>query len=182
MQEVQGNATQKLGVYGQNTDTINDAKLKNISLLEQQQNKIAASKFNTRKEDIGAFTSMAGKQLQNELENKTYNAYGNLFRHYGFDKNGNVTFQPDQVTRKFNAGEAQQFGFLAAQKGLSAVTNGANKTATTYDENGAVKKVTTIDADLEEFNTIWNSKNLDDAQKRTILKNKKNSIYESLGN
>ena len=182
MQEVQGNAQQKLGVYGQNVDTLNDAKLKNLQLIESQQTKQAAADYNTWKTDIAAFTSVAGKELQNKLENKTYNAYANLFRHYGFDKKGNVTFNPDDVVTRFNEGEAQQFGMLSAQKGLADIMQAGNKTATTYDKDGNVKKITSIDADLEEFNSIWNSKNLDEAQKRTILRNKKNSIYESLGN
>ena len=182
MQEVQGNAQQKLGVYGQNVDNLNDAKLKNLQLIESQQNKQAAADYNTWKTDIAAFTSMAGKELQNKLENKTYNAYANLFKHYGFDKKGNVTFNPDDVVTRFSEGEAQQFGLLAAQKGLADIMQAGNKTATTYDKDGNVKKITSIDADLEEFTSIWNSKNLDEAQKRTILRNKKNSIYESLGN
>ena len=182
MQEVQGNAQQKLGVYGQNVDTLNDAKLKNLQFIDSQQTKQAAADYNTWKTDIAAFTSMAGKELQNKLENKTYNAYANLFRHYGFDKKGNVTFNPDDVVTRFNEGEAQQFGLLAAQKGLKDIMEAGSKTATTYDKDGNVKKVTSIDADLEEFTSIWNSKNLDEAQKRTILRNRKNSIYESLGN
>ena len=182
MQEVQGNAQQKLGVYGQNIDTLNDAKLKNLQLIESQQNKQAAADYNTWKTDIAAFTSMAGKELQNKLENKTYNAYANLFKHYGFDKKGNVTFNPDDVVTRFNEGESQQFGLLAAQKGLKDIMEAGSKTATTYDKDGNVKKVTSIDADLEEFNTIWNSKNLDEAQKRTILGNRKNSVFESLNN
>ena len=182
MQEVQGNAQQKLGVYGQNVDTLNDAKLKNLQFIDNQQTKQAAADYNTWKTDIAAFTSMAGKELQNKLENKTYNAYANLFKHYGFDKKGNVTFNPDNVVTRFSEGEAQQFGLLAAQKGLKDIMEAGSKTATTYDKDGNIKKVTSIDADLEEFNTIWNSKNLDEAQKRTILRNKKNSIYESLGN
>lgn len=182
MQEVQGNAQQKLGVYGQNVDTLNDAKLKNLQFIDSQQTKQAAADYNTWKTDIAAFTSMAGKEQKNKLENKTYNAYANLFKHYGFDKKGKVTFNPDDVVTRFNEGESQQFGLLAAQKGLKDIMEAGSKTATTYDKDGNVKKVTSIDADLEEFNTIWNSKNLDEAQKRTILRNKKNSIYESLGN
>ncbi len=123
-QEVQGNAMQKLQVYGQNTDTLNDAKVKNLALIADQQNRQAQAKFNTRKEDLGAFASISGKVLQNNLENRTYNAYANLFKHYGFDKKGNVTFNPDEVTQKFTSGEAQQFGLLSAQQGAGAIMNG----------------------------------------------------------
>ena len=173
MQEVQGNAQQKLGVYGQNVDTLNDAKLKNLQLIESQQNKQAAADNNTWKTDIAAFTSMAGKELQNKLENKTYNAYANLFRHYGFDKKGNVTFNPDDVVTRFNEGEAQQFGYLAAQKGLADIMQAGNKTATTYDKDGNIKKVSSIDDDINEFNSIWKIDNLDESLKRKALKGNK---------
>lgn len=176
VQEIQGNASQKLGVYGQNTDTLNDARFKNLAIIADQQNKQAQADFNTRKEDLAAFTSISAKTQQNALENRTYNAYANLFKHYGFDNKGNVTFEPDKVTRRFNEGEAQQFGMLAARDGINAVT-GASKTATTYDGSGNVKKVTTIENDLEEFNSIMGSKTLDDTRKRRILSKRKNSIY-----
>lgn len=173
MQEVQGNAQQKLGVYGQNVDNLNDAKLKNLQLIESQQNKQAAADYNTWKTDIAAFTSMAGKELQNKLENKTYNAYANLFKHYGFDKKGNVTFNPDDVVTRFTPGEAQQFGMLYAQKGLADIMQAGNKTATTYDKDGNIKKVSSIDDDINEFNSIWKIDNLDESLKRKALKGNK---------
>lgn len=178
MQEIQGNATQKLGVYGQNTDTLNDARLKNLALIADQQTKQAQAKFNTRKEDLGAFASIAGKDLQNQLENKTYNAYSNLFKNYGFDKKGNVTFDPGKVVNKFNEGEAQQFGFLAATGHANDLNNSnASKTITTSDGDGNVKKVTKIDSDLEEFNSIMNSKTIDETKKKKILAKRQNSIF-----
>jgi len=173
MQEVQGNAQQKLGVYGQNIDTLNDAKLKNLQFIDSQQTKQAAADYNTWKTDIAAFTSMAGKELQNKLENKTYNAYANLFKHYGFDKKGNVTFNPDDVVTRFSEGEAQQFGYLAAQKGLKDIMEAGSKTATTYDKDGNIKKVSSIDDDINEFNSIWKIDNLDESLKRKALKGNK---------
>jgi len=124
MQEIQGNAAQRLNTYSQNVDVLNDAKLKNLALIADQQIKQAQAKFNTRKEDLSAFTSISGKVLQNRLENITYNAYANLFKHYGFDKKGNVTFNADDVVQRFSPGEAQQFGFMAAQQGANAIMNG----------------------------------------------------------
>lgn len=173
MQEVQGNAQQKLGVYNQNIDTLNDAKFKNLQLIDTQQTKQAAADYNTWKTDIAAFTSVAGKELQNKLENKTYNAYANLFKHYGFDKKGNVTFNPDDVVTRFSEGEAQQFGYLAAQKGLKDIMEAGSKTATTYDKDGNIKKVSSIDDDINEFNSIWKIDNLDESLKRKALKGNK---------
>ncbi len=182
-QEIQGNAQQKLATYGQNVDILNDAKLKNLQIIANQADKQAAAKFNTRKEDIGAFASIEGKVLQNNLENRQYNAYANLFKNYGFDKNGNVTFDAGKVTKLFNEGERQQFGMLAAQKGVDSIMGGGNagtKTITTTDGSGNVKKITNIDSDLEEFNTIMNSKNLDETQKRSILSKRKNAIFQDI--
>lgn len=181
-QEIQGNAQQKLNTYSQNVDILNDAKLKNLQIIANQADKQAAAKFNTRKENIDAFASIEGKVLQNNLENRQYNAYANLFKNYGFDKNGNVTFDPGKVTKLFNEGERQQFGMLAAQKGLESVTGGnaGTKTITTTDGSGNVKKITNIDSDLEEFNTIMGSKNLDETQKRSILSKRKNAIFQDL--
>lgn len=142
-QEVQGNAMQKLQVYGQNTDVLNDAKLKNLALLSDQQTKQAQAKFNTRKEDLASFASISGKVLQNNLENRTYNAYANLFKHYGFDKKGNVTFNPDQVVQRFNAGEAQQFGLMAAQQGAGAIVNGDFSRKFTKTKNADGSQTTT---------------------------------------
>lgn len=173
MQEVQGNAQQKLQTYNANMDILNDAKLKNIALGQDQQMKQAQADFNTRKEGMAAFTSIAGKVMQNQLENKTYNAYANLFKHYGFDKKGNVTFQPDQVVTRFNAGEAQHFGMLAATKGAADLLSNATKTSTKTDGNGEVKSTTAINDELTEFNDIMQNRNLSDAQKQAVLKGNK---------
>lgn len=138
-QEVQTNAAAKLAVYGQNVDTLNDAKVKNLALLGAQQDKQAQAQFNTRKQAQSAIGSMSGKILQNRLENKTYNAYANLFQHYGFDNKGNVTFEPDKVVNRFTAGQAQQYGMVAAQQGMDAVVN---RQFTTVDSKGNTKVTT----------------------------------------
>ncbi len=124
VQEIQGNAQQKLQVYAQNTNTMNDAQMKNLALIADQQVKQAQADFNTQAQDMAAIRSVSGKSLQNELENKTYNAYANLFKHYGFDKKGNVTFEPDKVSQRFTPGEAQAFGMMSAQQGAQAIMNG----------------------------------------------------------
>jgi hypothetical protein len=173
MQEIQGNAAQRVQTYNSNMDLLNDARIKNLALVADQQVKQAQADFNTRAEAIGAIGSMASKVMQNQLENKTYNAYANLFKHYGFDKKGNVTFNPDDVATRFNAGEAQQFGMLAAKKGVSELMNSATKTTTKLDAEGSVKQVTTTDDELKEFNEIMQNSALDDAKKQNALKGNK---------
>lgn len=172
MAEVQNNAQQKLGVYGQNTDTLNDAKLRNIQAVGVQQDKIAQGKYYQRKELIDSVGSIDNKSLLNTNENKTYNAYGNLFPDYGFDSRGNVTFDRKNAVR-WQSGSDN--AYLAAH-GKST----DSKTITTEDGNGNVKKVSKIDDDLSEFNTIWNSKSLSEPQKKQILSSRGNSIFKGM--
>lgn len=123
-QEIQTNLQNTVQTYNANVDTLNDARLKNLALIADQQTKQAQARFNTRKENMTAVSSISAKTLQNQLENRTYNAYANLFKNYGFDKYGNVTFDPGKVTQKFNEGEAVQFGMLQATKGAQSIMNG----------------------------------------------------------
>lgn len=157
MQEIQGNAQQKLGVYAQNINVLNDAKVKNLALIADQQVKQAQAKFNTRKEDISAFTSISTKVAQNKLENRTYNAYATLFKNFGFDKKGVVTFNPDEVVTKFDAGEAQQFGMLAAQQGAGAIMNG--------DFSRQFKKVKNEDGSTTTTETLGRNKKIQEKYK-----------------
>lgn len=126
MQEVQGNATQKLAVYNQNTNTLNETDFKNLGIQDNQRTKQDQADFNTKKQFEDAFTSITTKTNQNALENKTYNAYANLFKNYGFDKSGKVTFNPGEGGRLFSSGEAQQFAQIAAKDGLDSVLASGN--------------------------------------------------------
>jgi hypothetical protein len=173
MQEVQGNAQNKLQTYNANIDILNDAQLKNLALVADQQVKQAQADYNTRKENMASIASISGKVLQNNLENKTYNAYANLFKHYGFDKKGNVTFNPDDVVQRFNEGEAKQFGMLSAQKGAAELMNATTKSSTKYDANGEVKQTTAVSDQLAEFNEIMQNRNLSDSQKQAVLRGNK---------
>lgn len=177
MQEIQGNAQQRAAVYAANTDTLNQSQQANIGLFGQQAQQQAQAKFNTDQQFHAAVGSLMSKVDQNRLENKTYNVYANLFKHYGFDKTGKVTFKPDDVVRKFNPGEAMEFGMFAARQGLDKVMGNSNKTVTTYDGNGNEKKVTQINSDLEEFDLIMKNKNLSDQQKQNILKKRGNTVF-----
>jgi uncharacterized protein (UPF0335 family) len=176
MQEIQGNAQQRLQTYAQNINTLNDAKVKNLALTADQQAKQAQADFNTRSQDMAAFKSIAAKVQQNKLENKTYNAYANLFQHYGFDKKGNVTFEPDKVAQRFTAGEAQQFGMMAAQQGAQAIMNGdfsrqftkvknTDGSTTTTETLGTNKKI------QEEYKSL-KSQGFDDALIGNMLRAK----------
>lgn len=81
------NQATKANVYAQNRNILNEAKLQNMNILAQQQDKQALAKSNTKAIAKAAISSIADKYLQNKLENKTLGIYENLYN-YRFDDRG----------------------------------------------------------------------------------------------
>jgi hypothetical protein len=81
------NQGMKAGVYGKNRDILNDAKMKNLGILDQQFVRQETAKSRTRDVAQAALNSMADKIAKNKLENRTLGVYENMYN-YRFDKNG----------------------------------------------------------------------------------------------
>ena len=81
------NQAQKMGVYNQNIATLNDAQLKNLALFDNQYERQAKAKSNTKAQALEIAKSMSDKIAKQKLENKTLGVYENLYN-YRFDKNG----------------------------------------------------------------------------------------------
>lgn len=176
-QEYNANVTQKANVYGQNVDTLNQAEQVNIQMADRQQEKQAMARFNTKKQFNDAFGSIVAKTQQNTLENKTYNAYANLFMKYGFDKDGNVTFDSSKKIRDFTPSQAAQYGVIAAKDGIDAVTG--QKTSTVMDKDGNIKAITKIEDDLKEYTSVTNSK-MPKLDQDKYLQKSGNSVYKTI--
>lgn len=78
------NQAQKQSVYADNRNVLNDAKLKNLSILDTQYQRQAAAKSNTKATTQAALNSIASKYAQNKLEGRTLQTYENLYN-YRFD-------------------------------------------------------------------------------------------------
>ncbi len=78
------NQQQAAQVFNKNREILNDAKLKNLGLMDQQYQRQEAAKSNTKATFQEAMNSIANKTLQNKLENRTLATYANLFPQYGF--------------------------------------------------------------------------------------------------
>jgi len=72
-------------VFNKNRDTLNDARVKNLAIYDQQYQRQEQAKSNTKAVFQEAMNSIASKTLQNQSENKTLAAYSNMFPQYGFD-------------------------------------------------------------------------------------------------
>jgi len=78
------NQANKAGIYNANINTMNDAQLKNLSILDQQYGRQAQAKSNTKATTQAALNSIAGKYAQNKLDNRTLATYENLYN-YRYD-------------------------------------------------------------------------------------------------
>jgi len=93
------NQTNKQGVYNRNRGTLNDAQLKNLSILDQQYVRQSTAKSNTKATAQAALNSISDKIQRNKLENKTLGIYENLYNYrygpkgYAYNLNPLAEFQ-----------------------------------------------------------------------------------------
>lgn len=81
------NQAQRMGVYNQNIGAINDAKLRNLAILDQQMVRQEEGKSRTKAQNLEAVKSISDKIAKNKLENRTLGIYENLYN-YRFDESG----------------------------------------------------------------------------------------------
>jgi len=98
------NQAKKDQVYSQNTNTMNDAQLKNLQTYDQQYQRQAQAKANTKDVTQAALNSISAKYAQNQLENRTLQTYENMYNYrFGNDyraQNFNGFFQPNIDSNK----------------------------------------------------------------------------------
>jgi hypothetical protein len=80
------NQAEKAGVYGNNRQVLNQAKLTNLGIYDKQYERQALAKSNTKDVAQAALNSMTDKVAKNKLENRTLQTYENLYN-YRFDPN-----------------------------------------------------------------------------------------------
>jgi hypothetical protein len=81
------NQGQKMGVFNRNRQTLNDAQLKNLGILDQQYVRQSQAKSNTKAVSQAALTSISDKIQKHKLENRTLGVYENLYN-YRYDDKG----------------------------------------------------------------------------------------------
>jgi hypothetical protein len=86
-EQFRANQAMKMGVYDQNRQTLNDAKLKNLSIFDQQYTRQEQAKSNTKAVTQAALNSISDKYAKNKLENRELGIYENLYN-YRYDPSG----------------------------------------------------------------------------------------------
>jgi hypothetical protein len=103
------NQAQRMGVYNQNIGTLNDAKLKNLAILDEQAKRKAMAETNTKAQAQAAANSISDKIAKNKLENRTLQTYENLYN-----------FRYDDQGRALNYNPLAQFNTTVGQRGSSS--------------------------------------------------------------
>ena len=97
--EFRVNQAKRDQVYSQNRNTLNDAQLKNLQIFDQQYQRQAQARSNTKDVTQKALNSISAKYAQNQLENRTLQTYENMYNYrFGDDfraQNWNGFFQPN---------------------------------------------------------------------------------------
>jgi hypothetical protein len=172
-EQFRANQAMQAGVYDENRKTLNDAKLKNLSIFDRQYERQAEAKSNTKATTQAALNSMADKYAKHKLENRTLGIYENMYN-YRFDKNGRAqNYNPLQIfDTQMGGGKSKNDGDIP---GLEA---------TRWDRNGnpiawkkASDKKTVTDDDLEASGGILNKNG-----GYTKIKSKNGSILREFKN
>jgi hypothetical protein len=101
-EQFRANQAMRAGVYDKNRDILNDAKLKNLAIFDQQYGRQAQAKSNTKAIAQAALSSIGDKYAKNRLENRQLAIMENMYN-YRFDPQGrainmNPLYQPNIPT------------------------------------------------------------------------------------
>jgi hypothetical protein len=125
--QFRANQESKMGAFNRNRQALNDAKLKNLSILDQQYTRQAQAKSNTKAIAQAALNSVASKIAQNKLENRNLGVYENLYN-YRFGPNGQI----------YNAN--QPAGFMIPQTVGTSVDQKPAEKDSKKSRNGSIVK------------------------------------------
>lgn len=89
-EQFRANQAQREQVYTQNTNILNDALLKNLSIADQQYVRQSTAKSNTKQVRAAALNSIALKTNQNRLNNQKLQVGSNEFRDFSYDTAGRL--------------------------------------------------------------------------------------------
>lgn len=162
------NQANKDQVYSGNINTLNDARLKNLAIYDQQYDRQASARANTKATTQAALNSISSKYLQNDAANKKLQIYENLYG-FRFDDQGRAVNYNGPV--KLNSPQ---------------ITDGQD--IPVYDNNGNIVEYKRIGKTktIDSVKTLpINSEKTTDTKTKSKLKNGKNlnsSIVKAIKN
>jgi hypothetical protein len=142
------NAANKMQTYDKNRALLNDAKLKNLQILDQQYVRQAQARSNTKAQTLEALKSIAAKTAQNKLENQTLNVYENMYN-YRFSPSG----------RAFNVNAPAQFNNPLVSAVQSMSPDDVSKLREVFEKSVSKDKAGIITGSKEKTRITKQSRN-----------------------
>lgn len=143
------NQGMKNQVYNNNRATLNEAKLKNLGIFDQQAERQSQARSNTKEATQLALNSVSSKYQQNKLEQRTLMAYENMYN-YRFGKNYRAQNVNDAVDFEAMAQNSKMNG----GSGTGGVPNGWE--VTSYDKDGNPRLKRSGTGDYSQKGTDFN--------------------------
>jgi hypothetical protein len=135
----QTNLANKLGIYNQNLQTLNDTQLANLNIRDKQYVRQSQAKSNTKAQKLLAARSISDKFAENRKANRTLGVYENLYN-YRFDDQGraqnrNPLVNFDQMIAGATPEELKAYAALKEEQAKKAA-----KTSKGNARNGSIVK------------------------------------------
>jgi hypothetical protein len=123
----------QMGTFNRNRGILNDATLKNLSILDQQQQRQSQARSATKAQAQAALSSIADKIAKHKLENRTLGVYENMYN-YRFGPKGrainvNAPYEYNLNAASLTADElelAKKYKELQEKKGTKKESTGKN--------------------------------------------------------
>jgi hypothetical protein len=143
--QFRANQAERSGIYNDNINTLNQAKLQNLSIYDRLADRQAQARANTKATTLAALSSMSDKMAKHKLENKTLGIYENLYN-YRFGKDEvadnwnplaqfNMQGRPNIGSSKDVAPEGYEYETILKKKKPSLATNSISNS-----KNGSIVK------------------------------------------
>ena len=143
--QFRANQAERSGIYNDNINTLNQAKLQNLSIYDRLADRQAQARANTKATTLAAVSSMSDKMAKHKLENKTLGIYENLYN-YRFGKDEvadnwnplaifNMQGRPNIGSSKDVAPEGYEYETILKKKKPSLATNSISNS-----RNGSIVK------------------------------------------
>lgn len=130
------NAVNKLNTYNQNVQMLNEAQARNLAIMDQQQVRQAQARSATRASRLSAQQSIANKYLQNRAEQRSLQAYENLYNFRFGDRGLAQNFNP---LAQFNMPQVSNYS-VEELEAMAKLRAAQEKKNTTTARNGSIVK------------------------------------------
>ena len=122
------NQGERQRVNDQNINTLNDAQMKNLAILDQQYVRQATGKSKTKEQSIAIAKSIADKYAQNKAENRKIKVMENMYPAFSFTQDGTAYKNPAYLTG-FGPG-------MSSGKSSGRIQGLPNDWMSLYDDDG----------------------------------------------